>query len=409
VSIQKLTDRVPTLWPTLALLAILLTQVVLGGVQPVRAAGLVPREIAITDDEAGRQAARAIDKDGADDRSVWVDLRWERDRDGPDFNTGPATIENVVWVAKDISSAKAIYQEQSAKNENFPEAFFAHKGPYPLPISGIGDEVSGMSACLDCNAKDDIFLHHRVTVRRGVVVFTLYLYGNEITAPQSLMTWFATQVATRIPDTAAQAPERAGEPQPGASTPPAVSGEQQAAPPRVALVIADPKDLSIKIGEAGKGAKVKTEKDGTDTRGSWYEVRFEREGSGSRFYQGPVVVHNAVYVARDVNGARMTYQEQVDLNDKIPEADRRIGQKFELKDAAEIGEEGSGISACEKSCNGASEIYVHKRLVSRVANVVSVVYLWGLSHEEGTSDWHARYFGELVVARARAAATGPAI
>ena len=69
----------------------------------------------------------------------------------------------------------------------------------------------------------------------------------------------------------------------------------------------------------------------------------------------------------------------------------------------------STLSACERSCNGGGEIYVHKRLVSRVANVVSVIYLWGLSHEEGTSDWHARYFGDLVVSRSRGAATGPAI
>ena len=46
-----------------------------------RAAGLTPREIAITDDEAGRQAARAVDKDGEDGRPVWVQLRWERDQE----------------------------------------------------------------------------------------------------------------------------------------------------------------------------------------------------------------------------------------------------------------------------------------------------------------------------------------
>jgi hypothetical protein len=372
------------------------------------AAGLVPREIAITDDEAGRQAARAIDKDGEDARSVWVQLRWERDREGPDFNTGPATIENVVWIAKDLTSARAIYQEQAARNKEFPEAFFSHKGPYALPISGIGDEVAGMSACQDCNAKEDIFLHHRATFRRGVVVATLYLYGSEATAPQSMMSWFAIQAATRIPDAAMHAPERSGE-LPAASTQPAGGAVQPAPPARVALVMAEPKDLAIKIGEAGKGAKAKTDRDGTDARGNWYEVRFEREGSGGRFYQGPVTVHNIVFVARDVETARMTYQEQVTLNDKIPEADRRIGQKFELKDASEIGEEGAGMSACERSCNSGGEVYIHKRLVSRVANVVSVVYLWGLSHEEGTSDWHARYFGELVVARSRGAAAATPI
>ena len=175
-----------------------------------RAAGLTPREIAITDDEAGRQAARAVDKDGEDGRPVWVQLRWERDQESADATTGPATVENAVWVAKDLSSARAIYQEQAALNKDFPEAFYGRKGTYPFTIS-------------------------------------------------------------------------------------------------------------------------------------------------------------------------------------------------------KIGEEGAGISACERSCNAGGEIYVHKRLVSRVANVVSVVYLRGLSHEEGTSDWHARYFGDLVVTRSRGAATGPQV
>jgi hypothetical protein len=268
--------------------------------------------------------------------------------------------------------------------------------------------VSGLSACLDCTAKDELRLHHRVTFRRGVVVATLYLYGAQSTTPQSLMTWYATQAANRVPAEATRAPERSAEQQ-AVSTPP---GAESTQPPRratVPLVLAEPKDLAIKIGEAGKGARVKIDRDGLDARGSWYEVRFEREGSGGRFYQGPVTVHNIVFVARDVDGARLTYQEQTALNEKVPEADRRVGQKFELKGANEIGEEATGVSACERSCNPGDEVYVHKRLVSRVANVVSVVYLWGLSHEEGTSDWHARYFGELVVTRSRGAASASPI
>jgi hypothetical protein len=392
-------------WPALILAVILATQTVTGSARPARAADLVPREIAVTDDEAGRQAARAIDKVGEDARSVWVQLRWERDQESPDSTTGPATIENVVWIAKDLASARAIFKEQSDKNKDFPEAFYAHKGVFPFSITKIGDEVAGLSSCLDCNAKEELRLHHRVVFRRGVVVSMLYLYGPESTTPQTLMTWFATQTVGRVPEAAMKAPERVGDPEVDTTA----SADQVAAPPKLGLILAEPKSLAIKIAEAGTGAKVKKEKDGGDARGSWFETRFEREGSGGRFYQGPVTVYNAVYVARDVEGARAIYGEQVALNEEIPEADRRVGQKFELKDANEVGEEGAGISACEKSCNGGGEIYVHKRLVSRVSNVVSVVYLWGLSHEEGTSDWHARYFGELVVGRSRGAATGPAI
>jgi hypothetical protein len=389
------------------LVTVLLAQTILVPAQAAGAAGLAPREIAITDDEAGRQAARAIDKDGQDDRSVWVRLRWERDQDSADATTGPATIENVVYIAKDLSSARAVFNEQAAKNKDFPEAFYGYKGSFPFPISGIGDEVSGQSGCLDCNAKEELRLHHRVTFRRGVVVATLYLYGTESTTPQSLMTRYATQAANRVPAEATRAPERSAEQQ--AVSAPGAESTQPPGRATVRLVLAEPKDLAIKIGEAGKGARVKSDKDGMDARGSWYEVRFEREGSGGRFYQGPVVVHNIVFVARDVDGARLTFQEQAALNEKVPEADRRVGQKFELKGADEIGEEATGVSACERSCNAGDEVYVHKRLVSRVANVVSVVYLWGLSHEEGTSDWHARYFGELVITRSRGAASASPI
>jgi hypothetical protein len=370
---------------------------------PAVAASVTPREIATTDEEAGRQAVRTVDKDGADARSIWVRLRWERDQESADATTGPATIENVVWVAKDLSAARAIYQEQSARHKEFPESFYAHKGTYALPISSIGDDVSGLSACLDCNAKEELLLHHRVTFRRGVVVATLYLYGPEAATPQSLMMWYATQVANRVPDAALRASEDAPQASSTADASPAATSTPASASV-VALIVAEPKNLAVRIGEAGKGARATTDRDGTDARGSWYEVRFEREGSGGRFYQGPVVVHNVVYVARDLDGARLTYQEQVALNDKLPEAERRVGQKFGLKDADEVGEEGAGISACERSCNASGEVYVHKRIVSRIGNVVSVVYLWGLSHEEGTSDWHARYFEDLVVGRSRAAA-----
>jgi len=395
-------------WTALATAVALVIQVFPVSVPPARAADFAAREIAVTDDEAGRQAARAIDKDGEDARSVWVQLRWERDQEGPDATTGPATVEDVVWVAKDMASARAIYDEQAQINKQFPEAFYAHKGSFPLPITKIGDEVSGLSACLDCTAKEELRLHHRVTFRRGAVVSTLYLYGAESTTPQSLAIWYATQIVGRVPDAAMKAPERVGGEQ-AESAAPADGIGQPAAPPKVALVMVEPKELAVKIGEAGKNAKLKRDKDGTDPRGSWYDVRYERDGSGGRFYQGPVSVQNAVFVARDVESARAIYLEQVALNDELPEAERRVGQKFELKDANEIGEEGAGISACERSCNAGGEIHVHKRLVSRMANVVSVIYLWGLSHEDGTSDWHARYFGDLVVSRSRAAASGPEI
>jgi hypothetical protein len=406
-------------WLSLVVVSLLAGRIVLLGAPPVQADGISPRDIATTDDEAGKQAARAVDKDGGDDRSAWVELRWERQPDSPDYTTGPATVDNTIWVAKDLSSARAIYQEQAAKTPDFPEAFYAHKGPYPLPISASADDISGLSACLDCNAKDEVFLHHRVVFRRGSVVGVLYLYGTDKTAPQDLASWYVSQVVKRVPDAAIAAPEHAGQEQAATDSPPPSSDDQAqqdqpaasgsgatsapAPAPAAAVIQANPKDLAVKLGEAGKNAKVKADKNGSDQRGTWYEVRYERDGTGSRFYQGPVTIYNLVIVAADVDSAKKTYQDQVALNDKLPEATEKVGQKFELKGAGEIGDEAAGVSACEKSCNAGGDIYVHKRLVSRVANVVSVTYLWGLSDDQGTNDASARFFGGLVVDRAHGA------
>jgi hypothetical protein len=410
-------------WIVLMVASLLAAQVAALVPTPARAADASPRDIVTTDDEAGKQAARAVDKDGSDDRSSWVEIRWERDQESPDFKTGPATVDTTLWIAHDLTSAKAIYQEQVAKNPDFPEAFYDHKGPYPLDVPKLGDEMSGLSACRDCNAKDEIFLHHRVVVRKGAAVATLYLYGSEQTAPQDLVSWYVSQVVGRVPDSVAHAPEHVGgdtstaapapggdsgqangdqsligtsQPQDGGDQPQASAAPQPSTDSRAGPVQASPKDLVVKLDEAGKNAKEKSSQDGTDARGNWYEVRYERDGTGSRFHQGPVTVYSLAIVAKDVESAQKAYQDQVALNEKIPEATEKVGQKFELKEASEMGDEGDGLSACEKSCNAGGEIYVHKRLVTRVANVVSVVYVWGLSAQDGTNDAAARYFAGLV-------------
>lgn len=89
------------------------------------------------------------------------------------------------------------------------------------------------------------------------------------------------------------------------------------------------------------------------------------------------------------------------LNEKFPEAKEKVGNPFELKDGNEIGDESRGLSACNASCNTNIEIYLRKRLVARIENVVSVTYNWRLANEEGVTDANARYFGALAVTRAR--------
>ena len=40
--------------------------------------GISPRDLAVTDDEAGKQATRSLEQEGSDGKSSWIRLQWER-------------------------------------------------------------------------------------------------------------------------------------------------------------------------------------------------------------------------------------------------------------------------------------------------------------------------------------------
>ena len=358
---------------------------------PASADGINPRDLAVTDDEAGKQATRVLDQEGSDNRSSWVHLQWERNIESPDALTGPWTVHSTVYVTQDYETARAIFKEQADKNPKFPEAYYARGGTFPLPLPGIGNQAAGLSACMDCNVKDEINLHHRAVIRWGVVVHVLYLYGVDKVNPQDIMRWYIQQVQGRIPEAAMNAPEKVGQA-------PTTEGTPGPADPR--FVTAPPKEIVLRVDEVGKRAEAQKPKEGKDNRGVWYESRFERGGTGSKWYEGPVTIDNYVFVAKDVDSAKQVFQEQVALNQKIPEAaDRRVGDKFELKGADGVGDESVGQSACERTCNLDGDIYVHKRLVFRNYNAVSVVYTYGLSVDEGNTDQAILSFAQLVNAR----------
>ena len=130
-------------------------------------------------------------------------------------------------------------------------------------------------------------------------------------------------------------------------------------------------------------------------------MRYERPRTYAGYRAGPVTVFSQVFVARDRAAADQIYQDQTKKNEEFPEAKEKVGGRFELKESNEIGDESRGLSACNTSCNSDKEIYLHKRLVARIENVVSVVYIWGLANEEGVTDAGARYFASLVAARVR--------
>jgi hypothetical protein len=347
-----------------------------------------PRDLAITDDEAGKQATRTLDQEGSDARSRWIHLQWERNMENADSLTGPWTIHSSVYVTQDFESARAIFKEQADKNKDFPEAYYARGGTFPLDLPGVGTQASGLSACFDCNVKDEIRFHHRAVVRWGTVVHVVYIWGLDRVAPADLMRWYLKQLGERIPEAALNAPEKVGGP---------ITNERVAGPADARLVTANPKEIVLRVEEVGKRAEAKAQKDGKDARGNWSEVRFERGGTGSRFYEGPVTIYSYVFVANDVEGAKAVYQEQIKLNDKIPEAaDRHVGDKFELKGGDGLGDESQGISACEKGCNVDGDLYVHKRLVFRTYNSVSVVYTYGLAVDEGNTDQAAISLSQIV-------------
>ena len=178
--------RLPAVFAT----AMLILQVLVVPAQTVRAQDIDPAYLAVTDEEAGKQATRSISEQGSDDQASWVRRQWERNTENQDSLTGPWTVHSSVWVARDFTTARAIYKEQADKNKNFPEAFFARGGTFPLPLPGVGTQSSGLSACFDCNIKDEIFLHHRAVVRWGVVVHVLYLYGPDLHVPADLLRWY---------------------------------------------------------------------------------------------------------------------------------------------------------------------------------------------------------------------------
>lgn len=363
-----------------------------------------PRDFLLAPEDAGEAAELVLETEGPIDLGQWARQRWERDRETSDARIGPVVLDNTVYVTHDLDAARELFGRQVAQHVEFPEAVDPHAGPFEFAIAPVGDEVAALSACEDCLTNEPINLHHRIVVRKGPVVSVVYLYGREATATQELATWFAAQAAARVPDGLAQGvspatPRQvltAPSPNPGSGTAPgpAVQGK--------------PGDLAITLDEAGKEAELADEQEGADDRVAWYSARYERPRDFAGYRSGPVVVASRVFIARDEQIARQVLDEQAALNEQFPEATEEVGDPFALEAVAEGspeavaggGPEARGLSACTGSCNSREEIYVHKRLVSRVGAVVSVVYLWGLDDPEGTTDWHARYFASLVNARA---------
>ena len=159
-----------------------------------------PRDYMIPDDAPGKDAVRKVSEDGTDSGARWSHIRWARDRETLDVRTGPIVVDNKVWVAKDVPTAQTIYKAEVAKQEKFPEVSPLDKlgGNFEFKIDKLGDEITALSACDDCNGRN-INLHQRVVLRKGTVVAVIYLYGRESVTKQEIAVWFTGQVANRLP------------------------------------------------------------------------------------------------------------------------------------------------------------------------------------------------------------------
>src|SRR5215207_5363459 len=182
-----------------------------------------PLALLLTAEDAGADATQVRETQGEDGQSRWARRRWEREEASQEGSSGskqrekgaapssqniessygtsgPLVLENAVYVARDLSTARQVYTNEVGKQPKFPEATNRLTGAFPFPMTPLGDESSALSACNDCMAKDEIYVHRRSVIRKGPVVTVVYTYGNDKVITEDLATWFAGQAVSRIPD-----------------------------------------------------------------------------------------------------------------------------------------------------------------------------------------------------------------
>ena len=157
----------------------------------------------------------------------------------------------------------------------------------------------------------------------------------------------------------------------------------------------DPAEIAITNDEAGKSILSLVEKDGSDDYGRWLERRWERDRDNEDVRVGPIITHNKVWVARDVEAARSLFNEQVGKMQDFPEAwDKHKGPfAWEIE---QRGDEIAALSACD-DCEGKSGVNLHHRVVMRKGNLVTVMYIFG--RESVATQEIATYFVERLAER----------
>ena len=196
---------------------------------------------------------------------------------------------------------------------------------------------------------------------------------------------------------------QAVESKPESKPSPAPKPTQPTGPPK-----GDPKLYLAKESEAGKGAneESKESKNGSDNQKVWASNRIERSRSWANYNSGPVSIASKVTIAHDAESAKKLFDEEVKLNEKMPEAKDKVGQKFEFNTQGDedVGEQAQGLSAClDSACAVKSDDdnLIHRRMVFQVGHFVGVVYTFGMSVPEGNTQAYSRLFAQSMVKRMR--------
>ena len=79
-----------------------------------------PADVVLRMEDAGKDAFVVDVSQGSDKYGRWAHSRFERDRSEGASTLGPNVMDTKAWVAKDLDTAKALYNEQAAIKD-FPE------------------------------------------------------------------------------------------------------------------------------------------------------------------------------------------------------------------------------------------------------------------------------------------------
>ena len=155
----------------------------------------------------------------------------------------------------------------------------------------------------------------------------------------------------------------------------AAAEEEDDDPPAVHMPATDPKQVVLKIGDAGKEATQYLSEEGSDKYGPWARTRFERDRSNGASALGPNVMDTKAWITKDVETAKTLFKEQAAVKNFPERTEEAKGNVDKVKPPA-FGEEFSFVTAFYEDTKN-DKIYQHYRFVMRVGNIVSVIYLFG--------------------------------